>query len=224
MIRVLTVLVVLAASVAAAQINTGEISGVVRDSVGGVLPGAAIVATHTATRIVIERTTDSEGRFFLPALRLGQWTIEARLSGLQPQTLTIVVEVGRTLTVDFSLSVQGLTEQVSVQRTFPLLQLDDGGDQRRHREPRGGAAPAERPQLPRARAVERRRRDSARRDARRGAAAGRPAAECRRPAIRAQHLSARRHQGHRRVVQQPRDQSVGGLDRGVQDPEVDVSR
>jgi hypothetical protein len=108
---------------AAAQINTGEISGVVRDSVGGVLPGAAIVATHTTTGTVVERTTDAEGRFYLPALRLGMWTIEARLAGLQTRTHTIVVEVGRTLTVDFSLSVQGLTEQVSVQRTMPLLQM-----------------------------------------------------------------------------------------------------
>ena len=46
---VLALLFALWTSVAAAQINTGEISGIVRDSVGGVLPGAAIIATHTAT-------------------------------------------------------------------------------------------------------------------------------------------------------------------------------
>jgi hypothetical protein len=116
-------LIVLWATAAAAQINTGEISGVVRDSVGGVLPGATVTATHKATGTVIERTTDAEGRFFLPALRLGTWTVEARLAGLQPQTRTIVVEVGRTVTVEFSLSVQGLTEQVDVQSTSPLLQM-----------------------------------------------------------------------------------------------------
>ena len=40
----------LSPSTAAAQINTGEISGIVRDSVGGVLPGATVTATHAATR------------------------------------------------------------------------------------------------------------------------------------------------------------------------------
>ena len=59
-------LALFSASVVAAQVNTGEISGVVRDSVGGVLPGAAVIATHTATGTVVERVTDGEGRFFLP--------------------------------------------------------------------------------------------------------------------------------------------------------------
>ncbi len=71
-------------------------------------------------------------------------------------------------------------------------------------------------------AAERRGRHPAGRHARRGAAAGRPAAQRRRPALRPQHLPARRHEGHRRAVQQPRDQPVGRFDRGVQDPEVDV--
>ena len=120
---VIAVLYALSVTAVVAQINTGEISGVVRDSVGGVLPGAQVIATHTETGTVVERTTDAEGRFFLPALRLGTWTVEARLSGLQPQIHTVVVEVGRTLVLDFSLSVQTLTEEVAVQRTVSLLQM-----------------------------------------------------------------------------------------------------
>ena len=118
----LTVCITVVAS-AFAQINTGEIGGVVRDSSGGVLPGASVTARHDATGIVVERVTDDEGRFFLPALRIGAWTVEARLTGLSPQTHKIVLEVGRTLTLEFSLSVQGLTERVEVQRTLPLLQV-----------------------------------------------------------------------------------------------------
>jgi hypothetical protein len=106
---IIVVLLALSASIAAAQINTGEIRCGSRQP-GGVLPGAVVTATHTASGLVVERTTDAEGRFFLPALRLGAWNLDARLSGLQPQAHTIVV--GRTLTVDFSLGVQGLTEQV----------------------------------------------------------------------------------------------------------------
>jgi hypothetical protein len=110
------------ASAATAQINTGEITGVVRDSSGGVLHGASVTATHDATGTVVERVTDDEGRFFLPALRIGAWTIEARLAGLSPQTRHVILEVGRTLALEFSLSVQGLTEQVEVQLAIPLLQ------------------------------------------------------------------------------------------------------
>ena len=45
------------------QFNTGEIGGVVRDSCGGVLPGATVTATHPASGTVVERVTDAEGRF-----------------------------------------------------------------------------------------------------------------------------------------------------------------
>jgi hypothetical protein len=112
----------LCASAAVGQINTGEIGGVVRDVSGGVLPGAMVIATHVDSGIVVERVTDSEGRFFLPALRIGTWTVEARLAGLSPKAYRIAVEVGRTVALEFALSVQGFTEQIAVQRTLPLLQ------------------------------------------------------------------------------------------------------
>jgi hypothetical protein len=116
------VLFLLSTAAASAQINTGEISGVVRDSSGGVLPGATIAATHVASGILVERTTDQEGRYFLPALRIGEWDVEARMSGLAPQKQRIVLEVGRSLNLEFSLSVQNLQEEVVVQGSAPLLQ------------------------------------------------------------------------------------------------------
>ena len=121
--QLLAFLLALSASAAAAQINTGEIAGIVRDSSGGVLPGATVTARHTAAGIVVERVTDGEGRFLLPALRVGAWSVEARLTGLTPQIHDIVLEVGRTLILEFALTVQGVTEQVEVQRTLPLLQV-----------------------------------------------------------------------------------------------------
>ena len=120
---VLALLFALWTSVAAAQINTGEIGGVVRDSVGGVLPGATVTATHPASGTVVERVTDAEGRFFLPALRIGTWDIEARLAGFAPQTRTVVVSRSAARSRSTSRSAcRALTEQVDVQRTLPLLQ------------------------------------------------------------------------------------------------------
>jgi hypothetical protein len=110
-------------AVASGQTNTGEIGGVVKDTSGGVLPGATVTARHVDSGTVVERTTDGEGRFFLPALRIGQWEITAGLSGFAPQTQKgIALEIGRTLSLEFSLGVGGLSEQVVVQTTAPLLQ------------------------------------------------------------------------------------------------------
>jgi hypothetical protein len=107
---------------AAAQSNTAEIAGVVKDSSGGVLPGATVTAKHPASGTTVERVTDGEGRFFLPALRIGQWEVTATMAGFEPQTVPLVLEIGRTLAFDFSLRIEGLAEQVTVQSTTPLLQ------------------------------------------------------------------------------------------------------
>jgi hypothetical protein len=116
------ILCLFVSSVAAAQINTGEIRGVVTDSSGGVLPGATVTATHSASGVVVESIADGEGRFFLPALRIGQWVITATLSGFSQAERKTVLEVGRTLELDFTLGVQKLAEEVRVVAAAPLLQ------------------------------------------------------------------------------------------------------
>lgn len=106
----------------AAQTNTGEIAGVVKDALGGVLPGASVTARHAESGAVVERAADGEGRFFLPALRPGQWDVTATLSGFSPQTQRIVLEIGRTLELALTLGVGGVTEQITVAVDIPLLQ------------------------------------------------------------------------------------------------------
>jgi len=108
---------------AEAQTNTAEIAGVARDASGGVLPGATITARHQVSGVVVERVTDDEGRFFLPALRIGLWDVTASLPGFSPQTQkSINLEVGRTLSLEFVLGVEGVSEQITVESTTPLLQ------------------------------------------------------------------------------------------------------
>ena len=80
---VAAVLLLLLMHPAAAQTDTGEISGVVRDTQGGVLPGVAVVAAHLDSGTRIERVTDGEGRYFFPSLRTGSYTITADLTGFR---------------------------------------------------------------------------------------------------------------------------------------------
>ena len=126
MARLLILVVTLlhpAVSVALAQTNTGEVGGVVRDASGAVLPGATVTARHADSGLVVERVTDNEGRFFLPALRTGTWTITAALAGFTPQTREgVVLELGSTLTIEFRLAVGGITENVTVAADPTLLQ------------------------------------------------------------------------------------------------------
>ncbi len=107
---------------AVAQTNTAEVGGVVKDVSGGVLAGATVRATHSASGLALERTTDGAGRYFLPALRLGEWEIRAALAGFAPQTRKIVVDIGRTLYVELTLGLETLAEQITVDISIPILQ------------------------------------------------------------------------------------------------------
>jgi carboxypeptidase family protein len=115
-------LLALTAAVASAQTNTGEIQGVVRDGLGAVLPGATVTARHPATGFSVERVTAVDGRFFLPALPIGTWEISAQLSGFATRTRTVVIEIGTTATIEFTLGLAGLTDEISVAASAPLLQ------------------------------------------------------------------------------------------------------
>ena len=112
-----------ATAATAAQTNTGEISGVVRDSQGGVLPGTTVVAEHVESGTKIARVTDEQGRYFLPSLRVGTYVITAELTGFRRVMRSgVIVQLGQTLALDFTLDVGGLTEEIQVTADIPLLQ------------------------------------------------------------------------------------------------------
>src|SRR6266849_6656055 len=119
------VLVVAVVQTAVAQTDTGEISGVVRDTQGGVLPGVAIVAEHLDSGTRIERVTDGQGRYFLASLRTGTYTITAELSGFRRTIRSgVPLRLGQALGIDFELEAGGVTEEVVVSGDQPLLRTN----------------------------------------------------------------------------------------------------
>ena len=118
-----TGLVLVLSASALAQTNTGEIGGVVRDESGGVLPGATVVALHPASGFMVERVTDLDGRFFMSSLPIGQWNVTAELPGFRRAVQTgIVLAIGRTIDVQFSLHIGQVSEEITVVASAPLLQ------------------------------------------------------------------------------------------------------
>ena len=116
-------LVLILSAPALAQTNTGEIGGVVRDESGGVLPGATVVAAHPASGFTAERVTDTDGRFFMPSLPIGEWEVAAELPGFRRSVQTgVVLAIGRTLDLQFGLNIGQVSEEITVMATAPLLQ------------------------------------------------------------------------------------------------------
>jgi Carboxypeptidase regulatory-like domain len=107
----------------AAQTNTGDVSGIVRDVQGGALPGAHVIAEHVESGVRIESLSDEGGRYHLRSLRLGMYVISVELDGFRRVVRSgVLVQLGQTQGLDFTLDVGGLVEEIRVTANIPLLQ------------------------------------------------------------------------------------------------------
>ena len=91
-------------------INQASVSGRVTDAQGGVIPGAAVTARHVDTNVSAQTTTDADGRFRFPYLRLGAYDITVSLSGFTPRGQTLTLRVGSAFDLSIVLEVAGLSE------------------------------------------------------------------------------------------------------------------
>src|SRR5882757_8587135 len=108
-------------STVSAQDPRGAIIGRVADHSGGVLPGVTVTATNVATNVASTTTTNSEGRFTIPYLTPGNYTVLVELSGFKKlQRKGIEVRIGDRLELDLDLEVGALEETVMVTAQSPL--------------------------------------------------------------------------------------------------------
>ena len=106
-----------------AQGGRAEINGTITDAQKAVLPGVTVTVTNEETGLMREAVTDGTGRYVIPQLLPGPYTIKAELSGFQPMTRNnMVVRVGEELTVPLTLSLAGLTESLVVTAEAPLVE------------------------------------------------------------------------------------------------------
>ena len=71
----------LAVPAALAQVDRATLSGVVRDTGGGVVPGATVTVTNIATNLESHQTTTEVGGYQIVNLIPGRYQVEVELSG-----------------------------------------------------------------------------------------------------------------------------------------------
>ena len=97
------------------QVSTGTMTGVVTDTSGGSIPQAEVRITNQDTGAVRSLTTQVSGAYVARNLPLGNYEVEARYTGFQPEIKTgIVLTIDQTLTLNFTLQPGGQQEVVTV--------------------------------------------------------------------------------------------------------------
>ncbi len=107
--------VLLMAGQAIAQQGTTEIRGKVVDPQGAGIPGATVIARNQETGMFRETVSGSDGTYFISAMTPGRYELSAELQGFKKQVLSnILLEVGKTATLEVQLAVGGIEESVTV--------------------------------------------------------------------------------------------------------------
>jgi carboxypeptidase family protein len=117
-----TVCVLAGAPVFAQQV-TSTINGRILDQGDAVLPGVTVTATNISTGVARTTVTNEQGQYAIPGLETGSYKLETDLAGFAPAARENVrLDANQTLTVDFRLTVAGLTESLTVTGQAPLIE------------------------------------------------------------------------------------------------------
>jgi hypothetical protein len=95
-------------------INYASVSGRVTDASGGVVAGAQVTARQTDTNLTAEATTDGEGRFRFPYLKVGPYEITVRQAGFADATRQLTLTIAAAFEVPVALTLATLESVVTV--------------------------------------------------------------------------------------------------------------
>jgi len=122
----LLILAVAFASSLRAQVDTGSIVGQVTDPTGAVIPNVEITLKNQGTNVIQTAKTGNSGEYTFSLVRVGMYTISARLQGFAPeQRVNVQLEVQQQLSIPFVLKAGSVQQSVLVSAGAPLLQTQD---------------------------------------------------------------------------------------------------
>ncbi|RMG56492.1 MAG: TonB-dependent receptor [Acidobacteria bacterium] len=102
---------------------TGEISGIVRDATGAVVPGAVITVTNLKTGSARSTSTNESGFYVIAGLPPGEYELRAEHEGFKTYVHPkLVLTVGQSVSLDLALEVGTIEEMLEVRAEPPLVE------------------------------------------------------------------------------------------------------
>ncbi|MBK5258123.1 MAG: carboxypeptidase regulatory-like domain-containing protein, partial [Thermoanaerobaculia bacterium] len=107
------------------ETTTGSIGGFVTDNSGGALPGVTVTARNANTGMTRMSVTELDGKYQLPLLSPGTYTVTAELAGLgNAQRDKATVLLGTATKVDLVLRPQ-VAETITVTAESPVVDVTE---------------------------------------------------------------------------------------------------
>src|SRR4051812_15870391 len=100
--------------VSAQSIVSGDITGIVTDPSGAIVPNATVTLKNDASGETQTATTSANGQYRFSLLRPGPYSISATATGFQPLNRKTTVAIGQASRVNLPLAVTGSNTTVEV--------------------------------------------------------------------------------------------------------------
>jgi hypothetical protein len=126
MFALLAVLSIGSNRLAAQTATTGDITGVVTDQTGAVVPDAKVTLKDNAKGNTQDATTNREGAYHFYLLTPSSYTVTVTATGFSTVSRTSPVGVGQIATLNLQLTIGASSTSVTVTEAAPLLQTDNG--------------------------------------------------------------------------------------------------
>ena len=116
---------VLWATTCLAQQGRGTLTGIVKDSSGGVVPEVQITITNTDNNAVYKSASTGAGAYSVPNLPVGPYKIEFESAGFKKlERSNIQLSQGQVVRVDVTMEVGAVTESVQVTAELSRVETD----------------------------------------------------------------------------------------------------
>jgi carboxypeptidase family protein len=121
--------VTLASSRLAAQnLTTGAVAGVVTDPSNATVPDAGVTLKDNTKGTTQSTTTNASGAYQFFLVAPGPYTLAVTATGFRPMTREVLVDVGQITTVNIKLNLAAATQTVTVTEAAPLIQTENGNE------------------------------------------------------------------------------------------------
>ncbi len=107
-----------------AQQGTTELRGRIVDAGGGLLPGVTVTVRNQATGMYRDTVSGADGSFIATGLVPGTYQVVAELQGFKKfDRKDLILEVGKTASIDVRMEVGGVEQTVNVSGESPLVDV-----------------------------------------------------------------------------------------------------
>jgi len=104
------------------QTISATLEGRVTDSSGAAVPDAAVTVTNAATGASRSGGSSDQGEYRFALLPAGEYTVTVEKSGFGRQSKRVTLQIGQIASLDFSLAVGAVQEQVHVEASAEVLE------------------------------------------------------------------------------------------------------